>query len=192
MSTQTAERHQAKVKYAGQNPENIKQDILILEPWFRTNYPFKIYLKDGQLGNIRQGDTVTVQKGKQTTNKKTGVLNDPKFESSFYWDLVEPDLFNQPQSQAASPAAPSAAHPSAASSPATTTQAAPTATPAPEPKSEAPFRTPAQNMRTDALKYALDWHKDKGTKEADIVASAAIFEKYLANGSAVPVEGGPL
>ena len=98
MTTQQAERHQVKVVGMGQTTGG--NDFLVVEPWFKTQYPLNIYLKEGTGGNIRKGDIITVEKGSQQKNKQ-GQLKDPKFESSFYWNLVEPDLFTQPQSQAA-------------------------------------------------------------------------------------------
>ena len=193
MQQQQAERRQAKVKYAGPNPANLGQDILILEPWFETKYPFNIYLKTGQLGNIKMGDTVTVEKGKQTTNKKTGQLNDPKWESSFYWDLVTDDQPQRPpgpqanvrdmppvapQSQGAGSARTSTSAPAAGSVP----QGAPAATKE-APVQENQFRTPSQNMRTDAVKFAMEC-MEKGISIEETLEMAELIEKYIAAGTA--------
>ena len=192
MTTQQAERHQVKVVGMGQTTGG--NDFLVVEPWFKTQYPLNIYLKEGTGGNIRKGDIITVEKGSQQKNKQ-GQLKDPKFESSFYWNLVEPDLFTQPQSQAAgaSPASQTNAPQQTsrtASSPATTTQGsvAQGAPLAPAPVQENQYRTPSQNMRTDSVKFAMEL-LEKGINVEDLINMSEIIEKFIATGTAPATKG---
>lgn len=198
--TQQAERHQAKVLGMGQTTGG--SDYLVIEPWFKTQYPLNVYLKEGTGGNIKKGDIITVEKGSQMKDRQ-GQFKDPKFPSSFYWNLVEPDLFTQPQSQAASGAtapAPARASTQPTGSPATTTQGsvpqgsppapAPTLSQAQPPLGLDPTRVSIE--RQTSLNRAVElWIAlmnksevvDQANLEQNIIATAATFENYLAVGA---------
>ena len=194
MTTQQAPpRHNVAVVGFGVSPG--KTPYLTCEPWFRTTQPFNIYLNDEEHRKMKfsVGDLITVERGgkgkDRQGNVKTGTA-----DFDYYWNFVgrsgsQPPLTEQ-QSQAAG--ASSASQTNApqqtsrtASSPATTTQGsvAQGAPLAPAPVQENQYRTPSQNMRTDAVKFAMEC-MEKGISIKATLEMAELIESYIATGTA--------
>ena len=189
---------QYNVKVSGVEEYKGKPTIKCAAPW-GGSYPLVIYLKEDDAymaDDIKRGDTITIVKG----NLKDG--KDASKEYNFYWNLAPsgqaPDraeaIRNMP------PVAPKQAPvPDTATAPDTSKFRY---SPVPDKLEtlkdvvqDAQFRTPAQNMRTDALKQAIEWWKGTGAPEEQVITTASIFERYLATGevpNAPPAEDKPL
>lgn len=174
MSTQPQTR-QVKVEGTGKTRKGSR--YLTTSAWFKSDYPVAVYLKEGQGEGIKDGDIITIVRG-NLHEGKTG-----RYESDYYYDLVEAG--QQPKQATQQPATASPlAKPIPAKAQTTEDAIAKKAAEMRDPTRTSIERQTSLNRATDIYVATINqgFIKYEDIDVLPVIGMAQVFEQYLATG----------